>query len=146
MHTDRFCRPNGSPSPNLAIFVMRTADGAHTGILHRMNGEVIIQDMLWHEMFRNQPSKDMPHYVVLEFEEEVENDVRGMCRLIHNRHNSRDPSKKYRIPYSFRHGNNNRFCRETGGAPGELVLADGLGLTSIKMGRVGSRPNKCLKA
>jgi hypothetical protein len=44
-----------------------------------------------------------------------------MCRLIHDR---RHGSAEHRIPYAFRHGNNARFNQA-----GELMLADGLGLT-----------------
>ena len=53
------------------------------------------------------------------------NDVTAMCRLIHDRHNDPDPSQRYHIPYAFRHGNNDRFNRQTG----ELMLVDSLGLT-----------------
>jgi hypothetical protein len=121
MQTDRFRRPNDPP---LAIFIMRTEDGTHTGILHRTGTVLIIQDVLWHEMFRRRPCNQIPYFVMLALEPEEEHDVRLMCRLIHERHNSRGPSsKEYRIPYAFRHGNNNRFNRSTG----ELMLLDGSG-------------------
>jgi hypothetical protein len=122
MHPDRLNNPT---DPNLAVFIMRTGDGTHTGILHRMKGELIIQDVMWHEMFRSEPCRLRPEFVAFALEEEVENDVRGMCRLIHERQHSPDPSKRYRIPYAFRHGNANSFGR----AAGELMLVDGLGLT-----------------
>ncbi len=122
MQTDRFCRLG---NPTLAVFIMRTGDGTHTGILHRMRGTLMMQDMQWHELFRSEPCVRVPHFVVGALEADIEHDVRCMCRLIHDRHNSGDPSTKYRIPYAFRHGNNNRFNRATG----ELMLIDGLGLT-----------------
>ncbi len=122
MQTDRFRRPD---DPNLAIFIMRTDDGTHTGILHRMRGVLIIQDVLWHEMFRSELCRRLPCFVVLALEAEEEHDVRGMCRLIHDRHNSGAQSTAYRIPYAFRHGHNDRF----NAANGELMLSDGLGLT-----------------
>jgi hypothetical protein len=122
MHTDRF---RCSGDPNLAIFIMRTDDGTHTGILHRMRDVLMMQDLQWHERFRSQPCNRPSHFVVLALEAEEEHDVRAMCRLIHDRHNSGDPSSAYRMPYAFRHGNNNRFNSSTG----ELMLADGLGLT-----------------
>src|SRR5262249_1482911 len=58
-------------------------------------------------------------------EAEEEHDVRTMCRLIHDRHSGGNSSTAYRIPYAFRHGNNDRFNAQTG----ELMLVDGLGLT-----------------
>ncbi len=126
MHTERFNNPN---DPNLAIFIMRTGDGTHTGILHQMRGELIIQDMQWHELFRSKSCSRAPDFVSFALEPEEEHRVRGMCRLIHDRQNSQDPSKKYRIPYAFRHGNNNCFDRDPGEAAGDLMLVDGLGLT-----------------
>ncbi len=42
MQIDRFRRPN---DPALGIFIMRTEDDTHTGILHRMRGVLIIQDV-----------------------------------------------------------------------------------------------------
>jgi hypothetical protein len=122
MQTDRFRRPD---DPALAIFIQRTPDGSHTGILFRMNGVLIIQDLRWHEMFRSELCRHMPHFVMLGLEPEEEHNIRAMCRLIHERQNSRDPSREYRIPYAFRHGNNNRCNRNTG----ELMLVDGIGLT-----------------
>ncbi len=124
MHTDRFRLPSDQ-APDLALFIMRTYDGTHTGILHRMRGRLIIQDMLWHKMFRSAPCRRSPHFVVLHLEAEEENDVRGMCRLIHDRQNDSDQASAYRIPYAFRHGNNDRFNASNG----ELMLVDGLGLT-----------------
>jgi hypothetical protein len=117
MHTDRFCPPS---DPSLAVFIRRSG----TGILYRMRGSLFIQDMQWHERFRNAPCSRKPHFIEFALEEEVENDVRAICRLIHDRHLGRNASEEYRIPYAFRHGGNTRFNRA-----GELMLSDGLGLT-----------------
>jgi len=122
MHFKRFRR---SPDPSLAIFIMRAHEGTHSGILHQMRGALFIQDVLWHEMFRSERCGRVPHFVTLDLLEEIDIDARAMCRLIHDRHWSHDPSGKYKIPYAFRHGNNNCFNRTTG----ELMLSDGLGLT-----------------
>src|SRR5262249_36648337 len=100
-------------------------DGSHTGILFRANGILFIQDLLWHERFRSSRCREVPHFVILRLEPEVEHDVRTMCQLIHDRKNSRDPSKEYQIPYAFRYSNKNHINRATG----ELQLVDGLGMS-----------------
>src|SRR5437879_5070363 len=102
MHKDRFRRPT---EPALAIFIKRTEDGSHTGILFRMSGVLVIQDLLWHEMFRSSLCNEIPHFVMLSLEPEEEHDVRAMCQVIHMRHNSVIPDSAYRIPYGFRHSN-----------------------------------------
>jgi hypothetical protein len=122
MQTDRFRRPT---DPALAIFIMRTEDGTHTGILFRMNGVLLIQDVMWHELFRSaQCPPKVPHFVMLALEPEQEHRVRMMCQLIHDRQNSRDSSSEYKIPYAFRLGND-RFNAKTA----EFKLEDGLGLS-----------------
>ena len=122
MQTDRFRRPT---DPALAIFIMRTDDGSHTGLLVRMNGLLMNQDVLWHEKFRSSPCRQLPHFVTPALEPEEIHDVRMMCQLIHERQNSRDPSKEYRIPYAFRYTNKARINRATG----EVQLVDGLGMS-----------------
>jgi hypothetical protein len=122
MLTDRFRRPS---DPTLAIFIVRTIDGSHTGILFRVNGVLIIQDLQWHERFRSEPCRRLPHFVTLGLEPEEQHDVRNMCQLIHERQNSKDPSKEYRIPYAFRYTNKANINRATG----EVQLVDGLGMT-----------------
>jgi hypothetical protein len=62
MQTDRFRRPS---DPSLAIFIIRTEDGSHTGILFRFNGVLIIQDQLWHERFRSSLCRELPHFVMV---------------------------------------------------------------------------------
>jgi hypothetical protein len=122
MQTDRFHRPS---DPALAIFIMRTDDGSHTGILFRLQGSLIIQDLLWHERFRSELCRRLPHFVIMRLEPEQEHDVRMVCRLIHERQNSRDPAKEYRIPYAFKYSNKNGINRATG----EVQLVDGLGMS-----------------
>src|SRR5262249_22235080 len=124
MHPERFHKPT-EYVPDLALFIMLTDDGTHTGILHRIQGSLFIQDMLWHENFRSIPCREYRHFAVPDLVQDEIISVRAMCRLIHNRHNSKNVSEKYRIPYAFRLGNNCRFNVTTG----ELMLADGLGLT-----------------
>lgn len=124
MHVERFHLPH-DPVPVLALFIMPTNGGTHTGILHRIKGDLFIQDMLWHERFRSRPCREHYNFVVPALEDEEINDVTGMCRLIHLRHNSADPTQKYKIPYAFRYGNNVRLNPQTA----ELMLGDGLGLT-----------------
>lgn len=122
MQTDRFRRPT---DPALAIFIMRTGDGSHTGILFRMNGVLIIQDPLWHERFRSSPCDDIPHFVMLRLEPEEEHDVRVMCQVIHARRNNRILDSAYCIPYAFRQSNKNIINRATG----EVELVDGVGMS-----------------
>lgn len=124
MDVERFHSPHDAV-PVLALFIMPTNGGTHTGILHRIKGDLFIQDMQWHERFRSVPCRERYYFVVPALEEEEINDVTGMCRLIHGRHNSIDPTQKYRIPYAFRYRNNVRFNVQTA----ELMLGDGLGLT-----------------
>lgn len=121
---ERYHPPN-QPVPVLALFIMLTDGGTHTGILHRIGGNLFIQDMMWHEMFRSAPCRDTYHFVEPSLEDEEVNDVTAMCRLIHYRHNSGDPSDRYRIPYAFRLGNTTRINNQNG----EMMLGDGLGLT-----------------
>jgi hypothetical protein len=121
MHTDRFHRPD---DPALAIFIMRTPEeGSHTGILFRMKGVLIIQDLLWHEKFRSKPADEMPHFVKLSLEPEQEHDVRMRCELIHQRRNDR--SKTYHTPYAFRYSNKNSINPGTG----EIEFNDGIGVS-----------------
>jgi hypothetical protein len=118
MRVDRF----HDPAPQLAIFIMRTENGTHTGILYRSSGVLFIMDLQWHEMLRCEPCHKPHHFVVPVLEEEEIDGIVGMCRLIHRRHNV---EQRYRIPYAFQPGNNTRFNLQTG----ELMLGDGLGLS-----------------
>lgn len=120
MRAERF-HPPGDTVPALALFIMKISDGTHTGILHRIQNTVFIQDMLWHEQLRSEPCVQDHYFVTPELEEEEINDVTGICRLIHTRHNS---VEQYRIPYALRYHGTERF-----NAVGELMLSDGLGLT-----------------
>jgi hypothetical protein len=124
MHIERF---DPGPVPALALFVMRTEDGTHAGILHRAGGTLFVQDVLWHERFRSAPCPEpCPyHFVVPALELEELNDITAMCRLIHNRYHGAGPGRRPGIPYAFRRGTDTRFNREDG----ELTLGDGLGLT-----------------
>jgi hypothetical protein len=48
-----------------------------------------------------------------------------MCQTIHERQNSRDPSKGYKIPYAFRYTNRAYINQGTG----EVNLEDGTGMS-----------------
>ena len=122
MHTDRFQGPGFSPS--LAIFAMRTEDGTHTGLLFSVEGVPCIQDLMWHKRFRSSKCRDPLCFVVPLLEDEEVNDVTGVCRLIHKRHNSGKFEQRYFPPYAFRPGSA-RIDKDTG----EIDLGDGLGLT-----------------
>ncbi len=111
METSRFCHP---PDPPLAIFIMRTQDGSHTGLLFQFNDATIIQDLLWHEKFRSSPCENKPHFVTVVLEPEQERDVRMMCKLIHERQNQTGSTERYRIPYAFRYTNNAHINLATG--------------------------------
>jgi hypothetical protein len=110
--------------PHVAVFIMRTPDGTHTGILHRNRGQLFVLDLLWDERLRSAPAKDEFACVVPRLEPEEVNDVTGMCRLIEQRNLNPDPHKKLVIPFAFRYHDNTHFS-----ATGELILGDGLGLT-----------------
>ena len=126
MQTNRFRRPSDpSLDLSLAIFIRRTEDGSHTGLLFRFNGSLIIQDQLWHERFRSSLCRNRPHFVMLMLEPEQEHDVRMMCNTIHERESSRDPTKKYKIPYAFRYTNKAHINKGTG----EVLLEDGTGMS-----------------
>lgn len=122
MQTDRFRRPSDPP---LAIFIMRTEDGTHTGLLFRFNDVLIIQDQLWHERFRSSHCGKLPHFVVVMLEPEQEHDVRMMCQTIHKRQSGGDPSRRYQIPYAFRYTNKTHINQGTG----EVNLEDGAGMS-----------------
>lgn len=111
--------------PELAIFIMCTDDGTHTGILHRDHGTLFVLDLLWHRRLRSCACKEIQASVVPDLDPDEINDVTAMCRLIHRRNANPDPQLRLGIPYAFRHGNNDRFNAATG----ELMLLDGLGLT-----------------
>jgi hypothetical protein len=123
MKGERFHFP-GDDVPALAIFIMPTDEGTHTGILHRDHGNLFILDLLWHRQLRSiKYQKAVPACVIPGLDPDEINDLTAMCRLIHSRH--KDRHLGYNIPYAFRHGNNDRFNKGTG----ELMLLDGLGLT-----------------
>lgn len=124
MQGERFHHP-GHHVPEIAIFIMRTETGTHTGILHRDHGVLFLLDLLWHMRLRARRCTDIEACVVPDLDPDEINDVSAICRLIHTRHNDPDPQRRYSIPYSFRSGHNNRFNNTTG----EAMLVDGLGLT-----------------
>ncbi len=111
--------------PALAIFIMRTDGGTHTGILHRNRGALWVLDLCWHERLRSSPCRDDFACVVPDLEPEEINDITGMCRLIDRRHQERAVTGAFLIPYAFRADNNTRFSAVTG----ELMLGDGAGLS-----------------
>src|SRR5437870_1694103 len=118
MHGERFqysCRN----VPALAIFIMRTYGGTHTGLLHRNRG-----DLCWHERLRRSLCRSDCACVIPDLEPEEVNDVTGMCRLIDRRHRVRDGGGPLVIPSALRY-NNTRFSAVTG----ELMLGDGVGLS-----------------
>ncbi len=104
---------------------MRTPTGTHTGLYHRNHGVLFILEVQWHRMFRAEECDRTVACVIPDLSPEEINDLTGMCRLIHSRHNDPDLRRRYNIPYAFRSGHNNRFNNGTG----ELMLRDGLGLT-----------------
>jgi hypothetical protein len=121
MNASRFHSP-ADPVPSLAVFVMAHATGTHTGILHRVKGQLHILDLLWHQKLRAAPvPQNQHHFVSPELEDEEINDIRAMCRLIHRRHEA----SPLLIPYAFRLGQDVYFDQTSG----ELILKDGLGLT-----------------
>jgi len=111
--------------PALAIFIMRTEAGTHTGIIHRNRGALWVLDLCWHECLRSSPCHQDHACVVPELEPEEINDVTGMCRLIDRRHRERTATGGFLIPYAFRYNHNTKFSNVTG----ELILGDGIGLS-----------------
>jgi hypothetical protein len=111
--------------PSVAIFIMPTDGGTHTGIIHRNQGMLYVLDLCWHERLRSSPCREDCACVVPDLEPEEINDVTGMCRLIDRRHQQRAATGGFLIPYAFRFNNNTRFSANTG----ELMLGDGVGLS-----------------
>jgi hypothetical protein len=111
--------------PALAIFVMRTNGGTHTGILHRDKGALRVLDLCWHERLRSCPCREDHACVVPDLEPEEINDITGMCRFIARRHDEQASTGGLLIPYAFRYNNNTRFSNLTG----DLMLGDGVGLS-----------------
>jgi hypothetical protein len=101
MHNERF-RLSTTEAPDLAIFIIRTPDGTHTGILHKIEGSLYILDQCWHKRLLSQPfTKIYPHVVPrLEFEEI--SDVTALCRLIDRRHREQWATGGLKIPFAFR--------------------------------------------
>jgi hypothetical protein len=111
--------------PALAIFVMRTNGGTHTGILHRNRGVLWVLDLCWHERLRSSPCRDDLACVVPDLEAEEINDLTGMCRLIDRRHQEQALTGGFLVPYAFRFNRETTFSAVTG----ELLLAEGVGLS-----------------
>jgi hypothetical protein len=111
--------------PALAIFILRTAGGTHTGIIHRNRGTLWVLDLCWHERLRSTPCREDYACVIPDLEPEEINDITGMCRLIDRRHQERATRGGFLIPYAFRANHNTRFSDLTG----ELMLGDGVGLS-----------------
>src|SRR6266852_5793952 len=98
MRCERFHFP-GYNVPELAIFIMRTDTGTHTGIYHRNRGILFILEMRWHRSLRALQCNHAGACVIPNLVPEEINDVTAMCRLIHDRHNDPDPKRHYSIPY-----------------------------------------------
>src|SRR5208337_2194165 len=105
----------------IAILIMRTADGTHTGILHRKNGTLFRLGLAWHERLESTPASGRDPCVIPELEPEEINDITGMCRLIETLWSE---SGHAGIPYSFRCDPTTHFSDT-----GDLILGEGLGLT-----------------
>ena len=125
MHPERFSRTLESVH-FLAIFVIRTDAGTHTGILHRSKNLLNMIDQMWHERLRSRPVRtdDSFSCVIPDLEPEEINDVTGICRLIEARMADPDPVRRFRIPYALRYGGA-RFEQQTG----NLNLGAATGLT-----------------
>lgn len=108
--------------PALAVAIIRTRHGTHTGILHRDGGQLFLLDQRWHEDLGNAPSDGACPCVVPNLEPEEVNDVTGLCRLIAKRRqqNPHEPA-----PYALYRNPKIRISRDTG----EVILSGGLGLT-----------------
>jgi hypothetical protein len=108
--------------PELAILVLRTGDGLHTGILHRDRGRLYVLDQIWHGMLRSELiDRDYPG-VIPGLEPEEINDVTATCRLIHKRRVRRGIWQD--LPYAFRYSTGAGVNKD-----GEVILGTGLGLT-----------------
>ena len=123
MHEDRLRSFPAQSPPELSIFIMKTTDGSHTGVLHRYNSDLIIMDVMWHQQFRSAICKSSGYfYVVPQLEEEEMLDVTGFCRLIHDRHQKSDT--QYTLPYALRLSEKAQIYTD-----GTVTLGDGFGFT-----------------
>lgn len=119
MDTGRF-RLKATTHCELAIFITRTGAGTHTGILFQDRDILKILDLQWHNRLRAATCSmggGSPPHVVPKLEPEEVHDVRGMCRLVCERHQDGQ-----RIPYAF-------GMRSWFNHAGNIVLGDGYGLT-----------------
>jgi hypothetical protein len=106
----------------LAILVMRTHDGLHTGILHRNRGHLYVLDQVWHKMLRSELiDRDYP-CVIPSMEPEEINDLTAIYRLIHTRKLQRGSWQE--LPYAFRYPTGTGVNKY-----GEVILGEGVGLT-----------------
>jgi hypothetical protein len=106
----------------LAILVVRTGDGLHTGILHRNRGQLYVLDQVWHKRLRGELlDRDYP-CVVPSLEPEEINDLTATCRLIHTRRLQRGSWQE--LSYAFRYPAGTGVNKD-----GEIILGDGVGPT-----------------
>jgi hypothetical protein len=108
--------------PDLAVAIIVSRHGTHTGIIHRAGGKLFLLDQRWHEDLGNAPCDGMCPCVIPNLLPEEINDVTGLCRLIATRReqNPRDPA-----PYALYRNPLTRISAVTG----EILLSGGLGLT-----------------
>ncbi len=69
----------------LAILIMITADGTHTGLLYRTQSGLFILDQMWHELFRVKRADSEYACVIPSFLPEEFNNAVGICELLVSR-------------------------------------------------------------
>lgn len=113
-----FLQYSGREVPELAILIMFTEDGTHTGLLYRFQGRLFVLDLMWHERLRVRPTDGDYPCVIPDLLPEEMNDATVVCELIVNR------KQLQRLPYGFGQPNNAQVNSD-----GELVWGNGAGLT-----------------
>ena len=116
----------GDEVGELAILIVITGDGTHTGLLYRFGNRLYLLDQCWHECFRVD-SFDVNTFkrrygcVMPDLLPEEINDVVATCELIVDRSIRKGPQ---RLPYGFGLPEGGEVNRD-----GELIWGGGVGLT-----------------
>ena len=111
----------GDDVPDLAILILLTESGTHTGLLYRFELQLYVLDLLWHERFRVAPTRNDHHFVVPDLLEEEVIEVAAACQLIVLRRRQRGPQL---LKYGFGLPKDPIVNRD-----GEILFGGSVGLT-----------------
>lgn len=115
----------GDEVPDLAILILLTESGTHTGLLYRFESQLYVMDLRWYERFRVELTKSDHHFVVPDLLEEEMIEVAAACRLIVLRRRQRGPQL---LKYGFGPPEDPIVNRD-----GEILFGGSAGLTSATL-------------